>query len=182
MGADVVIVPIPPQLTCVQYVYNLSPNALFQNKFDLALLSFPPNLFPNHCIFSQCFKEKSLPDLHHSPPYLTLLSLLQPLSALLKEPCSLLATGHSVPLSGGVYLINSYSSLRSLESLVAQLVKNLLAMQETWVQSLGWEDPLEKGMATPPLHQYSCLENSMDRGVWQATVHGITKRRTRLSN
>ena len=33
-------------------------------------------------------------------------------------------------------------------SLVAQLVKNLLAMQETWVQSLSWEDPLEKGKAT----------------------------------
>ena len=33
-------------------------------------------------------------------------------------------------------------------SLVAQLVKNLLAMRETWVQSLGWEDPLEKGIAT----------------------------------
>ena len=33
-------------------------------------------------------------------------------------------------------------------SLVAQLVKNLPAMQETWVQSLGWEDPLEEGMAT----------------------------------
>ena len=33
-------------------------------------------------------------------------------------------------------------------SFVAQLVKNLPAMQETWVQSLGWEDPLEKGKAT----------------------------------
>ena len=33
-------------------------------------------------------------------------------------------------------------------SLVAQKVKNPLAMQETWVQSLGWEDPLEKGMVT----------------------------------
>ena len=33
-------------------------------------------------------------------------------------------------------------------SLVAQLVKNLPAMRETWVQSLGWEDPLEQGMAT----------------------------------
>ena len=32
--------------------------------------------------------------------------------------------------------------------LVAQTVKNLLAMRETWVQSLGWEDPLEEGMAT----------------------------------
>ena len=33
-------------------------------------------------------------------------------------------------------------------SLVAQMVKNLLAMRETWVRSLGWEDPLEEGMAT----------------------------------
>ena len=41
---------------------------------------------------------------------------------------------------------------------VAQLVKNLPAMQETWVQSLGWEDPLEMGKVT----QYSGLENSMD--------------------
>ena len=38
--------------------------------------------------------------------------------------------------------------LRIYASLVAQTVKNLPAMKETWVQSLGWEDPLEKGMAT----------------------------------
>ena len=35
-------------------------------------------------------------------------------------------------------------------SLVAQVVKNLLAVQETWVRSLGWENPLEKWMATQP--------------------------------
>ena len=34
-------------------------------------------------------------------------------------------------------------------SLVAQLVKNLLAVRETWIPSLGWEDPLEKGVVTP---------------------------------
>ena len=45
------------------------------------------------------------------------------------------------------------------------------------VLSLGLEDPLEKEMAT----QYSCLENSMDRGAWQAMVHGVTKSQTRLS-
>ena len=39
------------------------------------------------------------------------------------------------------------SRLKKMCSLVAQLVKNLPAMQETWVQSLGWEDPLEKGKA-----------------------------------
>ena len=37
---------------------------------------------------------------------------------------------------------------KHLASLVAQLVKNLPAMQKTWIQSLGWEDPLEKGKAT----------------------------------
>ena len=56
-------------------------------------------------------------------------------------------------------------------SLVAQTVKILPAMQETWVPSLGWEDPLEKGMLT----QYSRLENPMDRGAWRATVFGIPK-------
>ena len=43
-------------------------------------------------------------------------------------------------------------------------------MQETWVGFLGWEDPLEKEMAT---HLDSCLENPMDRGTWWATVHGV---------
>ena len=60
-----------------------------------------------------------------------------------------------------------------MESVLAQLVKNLPAMQETRVQSLGWEDPLEKEVAT---HSgYSCLENPMDRGAWWATVHGVTR-------
>ena len=44
-------------------------------------------------------------------------------------------------------------------------------MHVTWVQSLGQEDSLEKEMAL----QYSCLENAMDRRVWQATVHGVSK-------
>ena len=61
-------------------------------------------------------------------------------------------------------------------SLVAQLVKNPPAMWGTWVQSLGWEDPLEKGKATHPL-QYSGLENSMD-----CIVHEVTKSWTRPSN
>ena len=57
---------------------------------------------------------------------------------------------------------------------MAQLVKNLPAMSETWVQSLGWEDPLEKEMANPL--QYSWLRNPMDRGVWKAIVYGVAKR------
>ena len=50
-------------------------------------------------------------------------------------------------------------------SLVAQTVKRLPTMWETRVQSLGWEDLLEKEMAIQSI-QYSCLENPMDRGAW----------------
>ena len=60
------------------------------------------------------------------------------------------------------------------------MVKNLPAMQETWVWSLGWEDPLEKE-GLPTLVYYG-LENSMDRVAWQATVHGVAKNRTQLTN
>ena len=55
--------------------------------------------------------------------------------------------------------------------LVAQVVKNLSAMQETQVQSLDREDPPGEGNGNPL--QYSCLENSMDRGAWWATVRSI---------
>jgi len=47
--------------------------------------------------------------------------------------------------------------------LVAQTVKNPPAMQKTQVRSLGWEDPPGEGHGIPL--QYSCLENSMDRGA-----------------
>ena len=50
-------------------------------------------------------------------------------------------------------------------------------MQETWVQSLGWEDPLEKPFSLLTL-QYSCLGNPRDRGAWEATDHGVTKSQT----
>ena len=63
-------------------------------------------------------------------------------------------------------------------SLIAQLVNNLPAMQETRVGSLGREDPLEEEMATPPV---SSPGKSLDRDAQQATVHGVTKSRTQLS-
>ena len=53
-------------------------------------------------------------------------------------------------------------------SLVAQMVKNLSAVQKTWVQSLSQEDPPGGGNVSPL--QYSCLENTMHRGAWQATI------------
>ena len=53
------------------------------------------------------------------------------------------------------------------------MVKNLPTMRETWARSLGREDPLEKGMAT---HSgILAWRIPMDRGAWQATVHGVVE-------
>jgi len=65
-------------------------------------------------------------------------------------------------------------------SLVAQTIKNLSAMQETWVPSLGWEDPLEEGMATHS--SILAWRIPRDRGAWWATVHRIAESQTQLSN
>ena len=59
---------------------------------------------------------------------------------------------------------------------MTQMVKNPHAMQETWVQSLGWEDPLEKEMAThSSIPAWRIL---MDRGAWRATVLGVANSQT----
>ena len=63
-------------------------------------------------------------------------------------------------------------------SQAAQTVKNLPAMQENWVQSLGWEDPLEKDMAT---HTSILAGEFHGQRSLACTVHGITKNRTQLS-
>ena len=66
------------------------------------------------------------------------------------------------PNAQGGDIYQEVESLRT--SLVAQMVKRLPTMQETWVRSLGWEDPLEKQMAT---HSSTLAwKNPMDRGVW----------------
>jgi len=62
---------------------------------------------------------------------------------------------------------------------MAQRIKNPPAMQETqkmWVQSLGWEDPLEEEMATHS--RILAWENPIDRGTWWATVHRVGKSQT----
>ena len=53
------------------------------------------------------------------------------------------------------------------------MVKNTPAMQETWVQSLGWEYPLEEGMATHS--RILAWRIPMDRGAWRAIVHWVAK-------
>ena len=68
----------------------------------------------------------------------------------------------------------------SMASLVAQTVKNLPAMWETWVRSLGWEHSPGEGCGNSL--QYSCLENPMDREVWWAMVQRLGKSWTLLRN
>ena len=65
-------------------------------------------------------------------------------------------------------------------SLVAQMLKNLPAVRETWVQSLVWEDPLEQGMTAHS--SILAWRIPIDRGPWQPTAHGVTKSQTRLSD
>ena len=59
---------------------------------------------------------------------------------------------------------------------MTQKVKNLPARRDTWVQTLGWEDPLEKGMATHS--SILAWRIPMDRGAWWAAVHGVSKSQT----
>ena len=63
------------------------------------------------------------------------------------------------------------------------MVKNLPMMQKMWVWSLGWGIPSRYPReGNDRLLQYSCWENPMDRGAWRATVHGVAKSQTWLSD
>ena len=78
-------------------------------------------------------------------------------------------------------ILNTTLNLKILRaSLVAQMVKDPPAMQETWVQSLGWEDPLEEGMATHS--SILAWRIPLDQSAWLATVNGVTKSWTQLSD
>ena len=75
---------------------------------------------------------------------------------------------------------HGYPLQYSWASLVAQMVKNTRAVRETWVRSLGWESPLEEGMAT---HSSTLAWIfPIDRGAWQTTVYEVTKNWTWLSD
>ena len=68
----------------------------------------------------------------------------------------------------------------SWASLVVQTVKNPPAIQEIWIGSRGWKDPLEEGMATHS--RILAWRIPMDRGAWGAIVHGVAKSQTQLSD
>ena len=72
--------------------------------------------------------------------------------------------------------LHSYSELIRI---LAQTVKNVLSVRETWVQSLGWVDPLEEGMATHS--SILAWRIPLDRGAWWAIVHGVARVRHDLA-
>ena len=90
-----------------------------------------------------------------------------------KESACNAGDSSSIPGSGIPGEGIGYPLQYSWASLVAQMVKNPPAIRETWVQSLGWEDPLEDGMATHSI--LLAWRIPMHRGAWQAAVHGVTK-------
>ena len=77
-------------------------------------------------------------------------------------------------------VMNPSSSIYYLDFPGGSGVKYLPTMWETWVQCLGWEDLLEK--ETAPHSSTLAWKNPMDRGAWWATVHGVAKNWTRLSD
>ena len=80
----------------------------------------------------------------------------------------------SIPGSGGTPGEGLGCPLQySWASLVAQTVKYLPEVQETWVRSLGWKNPLKEGMATHS--SILAWRSPKDRGAWWAVVHGVTK-------
>ena len=81
------------------------------------------------------------------------------------DPSSIPGLGRSAGEGIGFPLQYSWASL------VAQLVNNLPAVQETWDQSLCWDDPLEKGVNTHS--SILAWRIPTDRGAWSATVCGI---------
>ena len=112
---------------------------------------------------------------HEQPVHLSRPGLLQWLSGKEStynagDPGSIAGSGGS-PGEGIGYLLQY-----SWAFLVAQTIKNLPEMWETWVPSLGWEDPLAETMTT----HFSILawRIRMDRGAWRVTVRGVTKSQT----
>ena len=97
-----------------------------------------------------------------------------PFHLLFPLPVTLFLNMHTFPHISLRFILKcliskTFSDYRA--SLVAQLVKNPRAIQETLVRFLGWAP----GVGSGKWLQYSCLENSMDRGAQQATVHGVSR-------
>ena len=95
-----------------------------------------------------------------------LLAQVIPEIVLSEKPSTLKNLVYSRQMTSYVFVAYLAHYLIECVHFRAYLVKNPPAMLETWVQFLGWGDPPRGGLGNPL--QYSCLEISMDRGVWRA--------------
>ena len=93
---------------------------------------------------------------------------IKPTSSALQADSLLLSLGEAPLFTLEILILPRVGA-----SLVAQMVKNLQAMHQTWVRSLAWEDPLEESMATHS--SILAWRIPMDRGACQDAVHGVTK-------
>ena len=176
----------PPSLSVWKFEYH-------GDSRQLQLLQVPPGSMSS--LWLGFFA--SFPSLHgtflHIPNYMTLRNCPTSMDTEV-APSSALPLGYlelpfaatclwTLPMTSTPALeldLNSLGSCGCWASLVAQTVKNLPAVQETWVPSVGWEDPLEQGMATHS--SILAWRIPMDRGAWWAMVHGVAKSQTWLSN
>ena len=157
----------------------LTPPDVVRHRFPLPC-PVPSHIFPLLCCVVTCVLCQALPSdgMSFRSPANKSFSLFQaPLkSSLSKKPPWIFRHLHCFP--DDVLAIPSshfmWFCIIVYASLVAQRLKRLPAMRETWVRSLGQEDLLEEEGNSNPL-QYFGLENPMDRGSWQATVHGVAK-------
>ena len=133
---------------------------MYSSAFGCNVLKISMRSISSHVSFKTC-----VPLLIFSFEDLSIVS-----SGVLKFPIIAVLLSISPFTSVSVFLMYCYVFLLDWASLVAQRLKCLPAVWETWVQSLGQEDPPGEGNGNPL--QYSCLENPMDGGSWW--VHGVT--------
>ena len=169
-----------------------------ENRTNILTYSLFPiskvwNFQRSHCLNSELKKLQSRQLKWLIPSCRSSSNLMQPEILFLKLPqCNVISSLYEILSS--VYKVisvipyydvyNMYTIIHYIidvnrASLVAQMVKNLPEMQETWVWSL-WSGGSPREWNDNSL-QYSCLENSMDRGPWQATVFGVARSQTWLS-
>ena len=156
----------------------LTPPAFSDSRHCLTVTAELQALPPSSCGLVLCVftsissKETCCLD-HLSWFHLRLLNLNNLQSCFFQMNSNSQILGHGISFRGSPFNL-------PWASLMAQMVKNLPAMWDTWVWSLGWEDPLEKGMAVHS--SILAWRIPMDRGAWQAIVLGVAKSRIRLNN
>ena len=132
-----------------------------------------------HKSWLSAVRLSSLVDWHQKYPPISLVTQVSTktfIFFLASAPPSKSLVSH--PLAGRGRFAVIYSVIGA--SLGTQMVKNLPAMQEAWVWFPGWGRCPGEGNGNPL--RYSCLENPMHRGAWRATVHGVAKSWTQVSD